>query len=73
MKLSTDLPSVIFYSGNFIPKNYYSDNSSYRCGFCLEPQYYPDFINKFNDIFILKADEEYDHKITYKFYSYDKK
>lgn len=73
MNLLTDLPSLIFYSGNFIPKKYYSKDSSIRCGFCLEPQYYPDFINKFNDTFILRAKEEYNHFITYKFFDYDKK
>jgi aldose 1-epimerase len=73
MKISTDLPTLIFYSGNFIPNKYYSIDSSTRCGFCLEPQYYPDFINIFNDDFILRADEEYNHYITYKFFNYDKK
>lgn len=68
MKLKTDLPSLIFYSGNFIQENYYANNSSERCGFCLEPQFYPDFINKFNKNYILKKGEIYKRNISYSFF-----
>ncbi|MGM0641331.1 MAG: aldose epimerase family protein [Thermotogota bacterium] len=67
MSLKTDLPSLIFYSGNFIPEKYYNNFSVERCGLCLEPQYYPDFINNSFDNYILKKEKLYNHNISYKF------
>lgn len=67
MKLNTNLPSVILYSGNFIPENYFGKESKNRCGLCLEPQYYPDFINQDFSHFILKKDLYYNHYISYSF------
>ena len=67
MNLYTDLPSLIFYSGNFIPKNYYKTNSVERCGLCLEPQFYPDFLNNNFNNFLLTKDKIYNHNISYEF------
>lgn len=47
LEVITDLPGVQFYAGNFLKGLPGKENKpmSYRCGFCLETQYYPDTIN----------------------------
>lgn len=48
MKVSTDLPGVQFYAGNFIEDVLGKDDVTYqkRSGFCLETQYFPNAINE---------------------------
>ncbi|MDD7389335.1 MAG: galactose mutarotase [Lachnospiraceae bacterium] len=48
MEVSTDLPGVQFYTGNFIGEAAGKNGAVYRNydGFCLETQYYPDNLNK---------------------------
>lgn len=47
LTVSTDLPGVQFYAGNFLKGIAGKDNlpMNKRCGFCLETQYYPDTPN----------------------------
>lgn len=47
MAVSTDLPGVQFYSGNFLAGEIGKDGVSYcfRGGICLETQYYPNAVN----------------------------
>ena len=47
MAVSTDLPGVQFYSGNFLEGETGKDGVSYchRGGICLETQYWPDSVN----------------------------
>ena len=47
MAVSTDLPGVQFYSGNFLEGEIGKDGVSYcfRGGICLETQYYPNAVN----------------------------
>ncbi len=50
MELSTTLPGVQFYSGNFLPENKIVGSSGrpfgYRDGLCLETQHFPDSPNQ---------------------------
>jgi len=48
MAVSTDLPGVQFYAGNYLEGETGKDGISYcrRGGICLETQYYPDAINR---------------------------
>lgn len=50
MKVSTTLPGVQFYAGNFITREEGKGGNVYdkRCGMCLETQYYPDTIHHEN-------------------------
>lgn len=44
MQAYTDLPAFHLYSGNFLdPK---ADGYGWRCGFCLETEFYPDCVNR---------------------------
>lgn len=47
MTVTTDLPGVQFYSGNFLQGNLGKQGATYpKCGgFCLETQYFPNSIN----------------------------
>ncbi len=48
MAVSTDLPGIQFYAGNYLEGETGKDGVSYchRGGICLETQYYPDAINR---------------------------
>ena len=48
MEVSTDLPGVQFYAGNFITPHTGKNGVLYqkRSGLCLETQFYPDSVNK---------------------------
>lgn len=63
LELYTDTPGIEFYAGNMIPEHTGKKNVVYgkRCGFCLEPEYFPDSINisHFKQPFI-KAGEKYE-------------
>jgi aldose 1-epimerase len=59
---------VHFYGGNFINNQKGKHLYTYRSGFCLETQVYPDAINKPNwQTPILRAGEEFYSKTEFKF------
>lgn len=70
MEVSTTLPGVQFYAGNFIGRQEGKGRASYgpRMGLCLETQYFPDAPNK--PVFpgtVFGGDREYDSITVYKF------
>mgnify|MGYP004448212491 CR=1 FL=1 len=70
MQSYTDLPGVQFYAGNFITEHAGKGGCTYgyRCGFCLESQYYPNAINQEGFASpILKAGKKYDTTTSYRF------
>lgn len=69
----TDMPGVQLYTGNFLPKDESSIGKrgvalTFRKGFCLETQYYPDSINQpdFPQP-VLRKGEKYLHETAYRF------
>ncbi len=70
MKVYTDLPGVQFYAGNFLKPETGKNNAAYdyRCGLCLETQYYPDTANQpaFPSA-VFGPEREYDSTTIYKF------
>ena len=70
LNLSTTLPGVQFYTGNFITEVLGKEKAVYRknSGFCLETQFFPDAINHPNfEQPILKANETFSHTTSLKF------
>lgn len=70
MEVSTDLPGVQFYTGNFLEHEQGKEGTVYekRQAACLETQYFPDAIHKEHfEGPVLKAGEKYDTTTTYKF------
>ena len=71
MDMTTTLPGVQFYSGNFLDGSLMGKNNipvTHRSGFCLESQYFPNAINVDNfEKPILKAGDVYKHQTTYQF------
>ncbi len=71
MEVTTDLPGIQFYSGNFIRDNLPGKKGAVynkRCGLCLETQYFPNSANQ--DGFekpIFGAGERYDTTTVYRF------
>jgi len=67
--LSTE-PGLQFYSGNFLDGTLKGKGRVYefRCGFCMEPQHYPDSPNKpeFPSV-VLKPGQTYHNTIIFKF------
>lgn len=64
----TDRCGVHFYGGNFINNQKGKHLYTYRSGFCLETQVYPDAINKPNwQTPILRAGEDFYSKTEFKF------
>ena len=47
MEVYSDLPGMQFYTGNTMKTQKAKDGVLYseRCGFCMEPQYYPNSVN----------------------------
>lgn len=70
MAVSTDLPGVQFYCGNFLQGEIGKDGVSYcyRGGICLETQFYPDSINhpEWPQPFV-KANTPYHSETVYRF------
>lgn len=70
METFTTEPAIQFYAGNFLDGFTGKDGKVYNknFGFCLEPQHFPDSVNKpqFPST-ILKAGCEYKHDMAYKF------
>ena len=71
LKVSTDLPGIQFYSGNFLDGAENGKNNipiKNHSGFCLECQYFPDAFNHKNfPQPVLKKGEVYNKTIEYKF------
>lgn len=72
LKVSTDLPGFQFYTANHLGKSVQplgKDGKRYekRSAFCVEPQFYPDAVNTFDEKPILKKGEVYDREIVYEF------
>ncbi len=71
LEVSTDLPGLQFYSGNFLDGAENGKNNvpiKNHSGFCLECQYFPNaFANDNFEKPILKSDELYNKSIIYKF------
>ena len=73
MELSTTMPGVQFYAGNFLdgcPAGKGGAAYGRRCGFCLETQFFPDTPNKpgFPPC-VLRAGEEYRSATVYRFFT----
>lgn len=71
LEVSTDLPGIQFYSGNFLDGAENGKNNipiKNHSGFCLECQYFPDAFNHKNfPQPILRVGEVYNKTIEYKF------
>lgn len=71
LEVSTDLPGLQFYSGNFLDGAENGKNNipiKNHSGFCLECQYFPNaFANDNFEKPILKSSKQYNKSIIYKF------
>lgn len=71
MDIYTEEPGIQFYSGNFMAEKVTLKNGnkdSFRTGFCLEPQHFPDSPNQPNfPSTILNPGDSYSTKSVYKF------
>lgn len=68
MDISTDMPGLHFYSGNFLKGNAGTHELSPREGFALEPQFFPNAVNTPNFIQpFLRQGEAKTHFIRYDF------
>lgn len=72
LNVSTNLPGFQFYTANHLGKDAQpagKAGSKYekRSSFCVEPQFYPDAINTFDEKPILKAGEKFNREIIYSF------
>jgi len=72
MNVSSNLPGFQFYSANHLGKKTQPlgrDGRIYekRSAICVEPQFYPDAVNKFDEKPILKKGQIYDRSIIYEF------
>lgn len=69
LEVWTEEPGIQFYTSNFLGKTRCRGREySRRCGFCLEPQHFPDSPNKpeFPST-VLRPGEEYSSRTVYKF------
>ena len=72
LEVSTNLPGFQFYTANHLGKKAQpegKDGLRYekRSALCIEPQFYPDAINTFNEKPVLKPNQNYNRTIVYKF------
>lgn len=72
LKVSTNLPGFQFYTANNLgkpeqPKGKHEKKYEKHSAFCIEPQFFPDAINKFSEKPILKAGNSFDKEIVYSF------
>lgn len=72
LNVSTNLPGFQFYTANHLGKETQpagKDGQRYekRSAFCIEPQFFPDAINTFEEKPILKKGETYNREIIYSF------
>jgi len=71
MEVYSDLPGMQFYTGNTMRTETAKEGAIYskRCGFCMEPQYYPNSVNtKGFEKPIFKKNEEYKTTTIYQFF-----
>lgn len=72
LKVKTNLPGFQFYTANHLGKTAQPEGKSgtryeKRSAFCIEPQFYPDAINTFDEKPILKKGETFNREIIYSF------
>jgi aldose 1-epimerase len=69
LEVWTQEPGIQFYTSNFLDRTLCKGREySRRCGFCLEPQHFPDSPNKPNfPSTLLRPGEEYSSKMVFKF------
>ena len=72
LKVLTDLPGFQFYTANNLGKAeqpFGKDGKRYEkhSAFCVEPQFFPDAINTFDEKPILKKGDKYNRTIIYSF------
>ncbi len=71
LKVYTEEPGIQFYSGNFFKGNVVTSDGhavGFRCGFALEPQHYPDAVNRENfPSILLQPGETYSTQSMYVF------
>ena len=71
MEVSTTLPGVQFYTGNYLdgcPAGKGGAVYAARCGFCLETQFFPDTPNQPSfPSCVLRAGEDYNSRTVYRF------
>lgn len=72
LNVSTNLPAFQFYTANNLGKSTQpegKDGKKYEkhSSLCIEPQFFPDAINTFDEKPILKKGEKYDRTIIYSF------
>ena len=70
LEISTTMPGVQFYTGNFLDGSDVGRNGSigFRSGLCLETQYFPDSPNKPDyPSTLLRPEEKYIEKTVYRF------
>ncbi|EOH97673.1 aldose epimerase family protein [Enterococcus pallens] len=75
MAVSTDLPGIQFYSGNFVDNERGKQNVYYqsRSGVCLETQYFPNAVKEPNFAApILPADTPISYQTSFRFFLEDK-
>lgn len=76
LKVLTNLPGFQFYTANNLGKSSQplgKDGKRYKkhSSFCVEPQFFPDAINTFDEKPVLKKGEKYNRTIIYSFTSDD--
>ena len=72
MEVSTDVPGVQFYTGNFLDSVVGKAGAVYgqHAGFCLETQHFPDAVNQPGFVScVIKPGETYRHNMTHRFFT----
>lgn len=72
MEVTTDLPGVQFYAGNFIQGEQGKGDVIYgkRSGFCLETQFFPDSVNQQQFVSpVLESGQDYNTVTIYRFFT----
>lgn len=72
LKVLTDLPGFQFYTANNLgkseqPPGKHAKRYEKHSAFCVEPQFFPDAINTFDEKPVLKKGEKYNRTIIYSF------
>lgn len=72
LKVLTDLPGFQFYTANNLgkseqPLGKHAKRYEKHSAFCVEPQFFPDAINTFDEKPVLKKGEKYNRTIIYSF------
>ena len=72
MEVSTDVPGVQFYTGNFLHNVRGKGGATYNkhAGFCLETQHFPDAVNQPNFVScLLEPGRTYRHNMVHRFHT----